>query len=87
MKNIKIKEGNIFNTNNDVLVNTVNCDGFMGKGMALECKLRYPEMYVDYQNKCNSNIIRPGVLTLWDKSNPKILNFSFFLLKSFYNWL
>jgi len=75
MNNIKIKEGNIFNTTSDVLVNTVNCDGFMGKGMALECKLRYPEMYIDYQNKCNAKIIRPGVLTLWDKSNPRILNF------------
>jgi len=75
MNNIKIKEGNIFNTTSDVLVNTVNCDGFMGKGMALECKLRYPGMYIDYQNKCNAKIIRPGVLTLWDKSNPRILNF------------
>jgi len=75
MNNIKIKEGNIFNTTSDVLVNTVNCDGFMGAGMALESKLRYPEMYVDYQNKCNSKKIRPGVLTLWEKSNPKILNF------------
>tara|TARA_Y100001936_G_C16038647_1_gene650109 strand:- start:869 stop:1558 length:690 start_codon:yes stop_codon:yes gene_type:complete len=75
MNNIKIKEGNIFNTTSDVLVNTVNCDGFMGKGMAFECKLRYPEMYIDYQNKCNAKIIKPGVLTLWGKSNPKILNF------------
>ena len=75
MKNIIIKEGNIFNTNCDVLVNTVNCDGFMGKGIALECKLRYADMYVDFQNKCKSKIIRPGVLTLWEKSNPKILNF------------
>ena len=72
MKNIIIKEDNIFNTNCDVLVNTVNCDGFMGRGMALECKLRYADMYVDYQNKCKLKIIRPGILTLWKKSKPQI---------------
>ncbi len=40
----KIK-GNIFNSSAQVLVNTVNCVGVMGRGIALECKLRFPEMY------------------------------------------
>ena len=48
----KIK-GNIFNTSAQVLVNTVNCVGVMGRGIALECKLRFPEMYKNYQKFCD----------------------------------
>ena len=33
---IKYFEGTVFNTNADAIVNTVNCDGFMGAGLALE---------------------------------------------------
>ena len=40
----KIK-GNIFNSSSQVLVNTVNCVGVMGRGIALECKLRFPDMF------------------------------------------
>ena len=44
----KIK-GNIFNTSCQTLVNTVNCIGVMGKGIALECKLRFPPMFEKYK--------------------------------------
>ena len=44
----KVK-GNIFNSKTQVLVNTVNCVGVMGKGIELECKLRYPKMYETYK--------------------------------------
>jgi O-acetyl-ADP-ribose deacetylase (regulator of RNase III) len=43
MSEIKEKEGFIFNSACQTLVNTVNCDGVMGKGIALEFKLRFPE--------------------------------------------
>ena len=46
-------EGNIFNSNKQVIVNTVNCVGVMGKGIALECKLRYPEMFKAYKKYCD----------------------------------
>ena len=39
------KRGNIFNSNAMAIVNTVNCVGAMGKGIALDFKLRYPEMF------------------------------------------
>ena len=48
----KIK-GNIFNSSAQVLVNTVNCVGVMGRGIALECKLRFPEMYKNYKKFCD----------------------------------
>ena len=46
---IKKIKGNIFNTGAQVIVNTVNCVGVMGRGIALECKLRYPEMFKKYK--------------------------------------
>ena len=43
------KKGNLFNSNAMAIVNTVNCVGAMGKGIALDFKLRYPEMFKEYQ--------------------------------------
>ncbi len=70
----KVK-GNIFNSKTQVLVNTVNCVGVMGKGIALECKLRYPKMYETYKKFCDQNKLSPGTLQLWKDSSPWILNF------------
>ena len=68
-------EGNIFNSNKQVIVNTVNCVGVMGKGIALECKLRYPEMFKAYKKYCDQKKLLPGTLQLWKSSDPWILNF------------
>lgn len=70
----KIK-GNIFNSSTQVLVNTVNCVGVMGRGIALECKLRFPEMYKSYKKFCDQKKIQPGILQIWKDSSPWILNF------------
>ncbi len=72
---IKKIKGNIFNTSCQVLVNTVNCIGVMGKGMALECKLRFPEMFIQYKDSCDKKLFKPGYLQLYKKSQPWILNF------------
>jgi len=40
---IEIKEGNLLEANAEALVNTVNCVGIMGKGIALQFKQAYPE--------------------------------------------
>jgi len=72
---IKKIKGNIFNTSCQVLVNTVNCIGVMGKGMALECKLRFPEMFIQYKDSCDKKLFKPGYLQLYKNSQPWILNF------------
>src|SRR3712207_7152121 len=46
---LKYYEGTVFNSNAKTLVNTVNCFGVMGAGIALEFKLRYPDMFKKYQ--------------------------------------
>ena len=50
--NITIVRGNIFNTKAQTIVNTVNCVGVMGKGIALVFKLRYPFMFDIYKYCC-----------------------------------
>ena len=72
---IKIISGNIFSSKCETIVNTVNCVGVMGAGIAFEFKLRYPEMYAAYVGLCDKNQINIGTLWLYkDKSN-SILNF------------
>ena len=62
---VKIKIGNIFTSQSQTLVNTVNCDGVMGAGIALEFKLRLPEMYEQYVEHCKRNRIVIGKLWLY----------------------
>ena len=70
------KKGNIFNSHAMAVVNTVNCVGAMGKGIALDFKLRYPEMFKEYQSICFRHILKPGQILPYTKSNPLILNFA-----------
>jgi O-acetyl-ADP-ribose deacetylase (regulator of RNase III) len=74
---VKHIRGNIFNSKCQTLVNTVNCVGVMGKGIALVHKLRYPQMFEEYRSHCEKKMIRPGVLWLFTKQDnaPWILNF------------
>lgn len=69
-------KGNIFNTKAMAVVNTVNCVGAMGKGIALDFKLRFPEMFKEYQKICFRHILKPGQILPYTKSKPIILNFA-----------
>jgi O-acetyl-ADP-ribose deacetylase (regulator of RNase III) len=67
--------GNLFQSKAQTLVNTVNCVGVMGKGVALTFKKRYPKMFKDYRQKCEQGMIQPGVLTIYKNTHPWVLNF------------
>jgi O-acetyl-ADP-ribose deacetylase (regulator of RNase III) len=75
MATIKIIKGNIFDSKCQVIVNPVNCLGYMGKGVALEFKYRFPEMFLEYKLKCEKNELFPGSLHLYKESSPWVLNF------------
>ena len=51
---------NLLDDNADVLVNTVNCVGVMGKGLALEFKQRHPIVFSTYQKSCRKGEVVPG---------------------------
>lgn len=74
---IEVIKGNIFNTKAQTIVNTVNCVGVMGKGIALVYKLRYPKMFDLYSEYCKSKLIGIGKLWLYkgELDAPWVLNF------------
>lgn len=73
---MKILVGDILKSNAQTLVNTVNCVGIMGKGIALEFKNRFPEMYQDYLEQCKKGEVRLGVPYLYRSLlPPQIINF------------
>lgn len=56
-------------------VNTVNCVGVMGKGLAHSYKARHPKMFKTYKKYCDEGLFEPGKLWLWKGAEQWILNF------------
>jgi len=67
--------GNLFTSPAQVLVNTVNTQGVMGKGIALQFKQTYPDMFKNYQSLCEKGKIDIGVLWIYKTPHKWILNF------------
>jgi len=73
---IKVLIGDMFKSQAQTLVNTVNCVGVMGKGIALEFKKRFPEMYEDYLRRCKAGEVKLGQPYLYRRLVPPwVLNF------------
>ncbi|MYA31849.1 MAG: macro domain-containing protein [Gammaproteobacteria bacterium] len=67
--------GDLFQSPANVLVNTVNTVGVMGKGIALKFKRIYPEMFEAYRDVCERGELQIGKLFLYPTPNKWILNF------------
>lgn len=72
---IKYMTGNLLKSSADALVNAVNCEGAMGKGIALQFKNAYPEMFKEYRKLCKKGKLHPGWLHTYTKSGKVIINF------------
>lgn len=75
MNSIRTLTGNIFASRCQTLVNTVNCSGVMGAGLALECRLRWPLMFEKYAQLCDSKMLDIGSLWLYRGDDRWLLNF------------
>ncbi|WP_299363808.1 macro domain-containing protein [uncultured Paracoccus sp.] len=62
---LEFVKGDIFDAPADIRVNTVNCVGVMGAGVALAFKQRYPDMFKDYQRDCKDGRVKPGMMHIW----------------------
>ena len=71
---ITFKSGDMFEGTYDVMVNTVNCVGVMGKGVALEFKKRFPDMFRAYKEDCSKGEVVPGKLHVWVGWTETIVN-------------
>lgn len=76
---IESTSGNIIKDNAEALVNTVNCVGVMGKGLALQFKKTFPDNFKAYEAACRQKQVRPGRMFVYetgDMFTPKyIVNF------------
>jgi len=75
MTNLKYSDYSVFGTDAQTIVNTVNCMGVMGAGIALEFRLRYPEMFEDYSKRCQNHEVKTGYPYLHKHDDIWILNF------------
>jgi len=57
---IELAQGNLLEADAEALVNTVNCEGYMGKGIALQFKQAYPENFRAYERACHAHEVQPG---------------------------
>lgn len=72
---IKYIEGDMFSTPAQTIVNPVNTVGVMGKGLALDFKKRYPEMFNRYKKICEMKQLTTGKLMLYYAPDHWILLF------------
>ena len=72
---IEYIEGDIFESPAQVIVNTVNTVGVMGKGLALSFKQRYPEMFERYKSVCEKHLLTVGKLMLFYEADHWLLLF------------
>lgn len=63
---IEIAKGNLLDAPVEALVNTVNTQGIMGKGIALQFKQAFPAMFRDYEKACKAGEVRLGKVHVYD---------------------
>lgn len=68
------KTGDIFTSTAPAIGHGVNCEGVMGKGIAVEFKTRYPDMYEAYREICASKSLKPGLSYMWIAEDKVIAN-------------
>lgn len=76
---VEITRGNIIKAPAEALVNTVNTDGYMGKGIALQFKKAFPDNFKAYEKACRAHEVQPGRMFVFETGSlidPKfIINF------------
>jgi O-acetyl-ADP-ribose deacetylase (regulator of RNase III) len=76
---VRLTHGNLLKADAEALVNTVNCVGYMGKGIALQFKQAFPSNFAVYEHACKLHEVQPGRMLVYERDsyiNPKyIINF------------
>src|SRR5580704_7981384 len=76
---LELTKGNLLEADVEALVNTVNTEGVMGKGIALQFSKKFPEMFDHYRKACESGQLRLGKMHVFERNdllNPRyIINF------------
>jgi O-acetyl-ADP-ribose deacetylase (regulator of RNase III) len=62
---IKLTQGDLLKAEAEALVNTVNCVGVMGRGVALQFRKAYPENFKAYVAACKAHLVQPGTMFIY----------------------
>ena len=65
---LELKHNDLLKQQADAIINTVNCVGIMGKGIALQFKKAFPENYKAYAKACKNNEVKIGNIFAIDSS-------------------
>lgn len=76
---LQLTQGDLLQADAEAIVNTVNCVGFMGRGIAAQFKRRFPDNFRAYAAACKRSEVEPGrmlVFATGQLTNPRfIINF------------
>lgn len=72
---IEFTTGDLLQAETEAIVNTVNCEGYMGKGIAYQFKLEFPENYKAYEQACRLKELKPGRVHTFQENGKIIINF------------
>jgi O-acetyl-ADP-ribose deacetylase (regulator of RNase III) len=59
-------KGDLLVSDAEAVINTVNCVGVMGRGLALQFKIAYPENFKAYAAACKRNEVEPGRMFVFE---------------------
>lgn len=60
-------QGDLLASDAEAIVNTVNCVGVMGRGIALQFKKQFPDNYAYYETACKNNEVIPGKMLVYER--------------------
>ena len=63
---LKLAEGDLLKASTEAIINTVNCVGVMGKGIALQFKQAFPANYEAYRRACEAGEVSLGEMFVFD---------------------
>ena len=76
---LELTRGDILKADAEALVNTVNCIGVMGRGIALQFRKAFPENFKAYKSACDKKSLQPGRMLVYELNrfeNPRyVINF------------
>ncbi len=63
---VHIRAGDLLQERSEAVVNTVNCVGVMGKGIAEQFKRKWPANFREYKKACDKRALKPGSIFIYE---------------------
>lgn len=71
---VEFRVGDLFAADLPAIGHGCNCAGAMGRGIAVEFRRRWPEMYAEYKRRCGDGSFTLGEIFAWDAGDRVVFN-------------